>query len=59
MAYKKSKGLVSENKKRMYKGKEVKPVLYSTETGKKRMVGQVEGELILDNQGQPIPFKQL
>ena len=59
MAHKKSKGLVSENKKRIYKGKEVKPVMYSTETGKKRMAGQIEGELILNNQGQPIPFKQL
>ena len=42
----------------MYKGKEVKPVMYSVR-GKKKMVGSVDGELILDKLGQPIPFKQL
>jgi hypothetical protein len=58
MAVKKRKGLISQNKKRMYEGKEVKPVMYSTR-GEKKMVGSVDGELILDKLGQPIPFKQL
>lgn len=58
MAVKKRKGLISQNKKRMYEGKEVKPVMYSVR-GKKKMVGSVDGELILDKLGQPIPFKQL
>jgi len=58
MVVKKRKGLISQNKKRMYEGKEVKPVMYSTR-GEKKMVGSVDGELILDKLGQPIPFKQL
>ena len=58
MAVKKRKGLISQNKKRMYEGKEVKPVMYSTR-GEKKMVGSDDGELILDKLGQPIPFKQL
>jgi hypothetical protein len=58
MAVKNKKGIVSQNRKRMYKGKEVKPVMYSVR-GKKKMVGSVDGELILDKLGQPIPFKQL
>ena len=58
MAVKKRKGLISQNKKRMYEGKEVKPVMYS-KRGEKKMVGSVDGELILDKLGQPIPFKQL
>lgn len=58
MAVKKRKGLISQNKKRMYEGKEIKPVMYSTR-GEKKMVGSVDGELILDKLGQPIPFKQL
>jgi len=58
MAIKNKKGIVSQNRKRMYEGKEVKPVMYSTR-GEKKMVGSVDGELILDKLGQPIPFKQL
>ena len=41
---------------RMLNGKAVKPVMY----GKKRLItGEVDGKLVCDNEGNPLPYKSI
>jgi hypothetical protein len=52
---------VSKNTYRSYQGQEVRPVLYA---GKHAghgtyMAGMVNGQLVADSTGRPIPYKQI
>ena len=58
MAFKKRKGQVSPNYKKYRDGFEVKPSKYYHAHGA-LMVGSIDGEIICDSQGKPIPFGQL
>ena len=48
-----------QNRKRMLNGKEVKPVRFTSDGGKGIMTGSVDGELICDNLGKPLPLKSI
>ena len=55
---------VSKSTYRIIKGKEVKPVMYSypkqNTTGRRNIIaGAIDGEIIMDANGRPIPYKQL
>ena len=45
-----------QNRKRMLNGKEVKPVRFTSDGGKGIMTGSVDGELVCDNLGKPLPL---
>ena len=47
------------NRKRMLNGKEVKPVRFTSDGGKGIMSGSVEGELICDSLGKPLPLRSI
>lgn len=59
MAVKKRKGMISPNYKRTINGEEVKPTLYVSGNGKKRMCGTVNGEIVRDNNGYALPFQSI
>ena len=48
-----------QNRKRMLNGKEVKPVRFTSDGGKGIMTGSVDGELVCDNLGKPLPLKSI
>tara|TARA_R100000353_G_C6479860_1_gene188836 strand:- start:38 stop:238 length:201 start_codon:yes stop_codon:yes gene_type:complete len=47
------------NRKRMLDGKEVKPVLYYNNKFKKMITGSVDGELVCDKFGKPLPLRSI
>ena len=44
---------------RMLNGKEVKPVRFTNNGGKGIMTGSVDGELVCDNLGKPLPLRSI
>jgi hypothetical protein len=54
-------GARQEQRKHIYQGQEFKPCLYDGRAvGKsKYMTGAVNGDMILDAHGEPIPFKAI
>ena len=48
-----------QNRKRMLNGKEVKPVRFTSDGGKGIMTGSIDGELVCDNLGKPLPIKSI
>lgn len=48
-----------QNRKRMLNGKEVKPVRFTNNGGKGIMAGSVDGELVCDNLGKPLPLRSI
>ena len=48
-----------QNRKRKFNGKEVKPVSFTSDGGKGIMTGSVDGELVCDNLGKPLPLKSI
>ncbi len=48
-----------QNRKRMLNGKEVKPVRFTSDGGKGIMTGSIDGELVCDNLGKPLPLKSI
>ena len=46
-------------RKRMLNDKEVKPVLYVNVRSKKMMSGSIDGELVCDNLGKPLPLRSI
>ena len=48
-----------QNRKRMLNGKEVKPVRFTSNGGKGVMTGSIDGELVCDNLGKPLPLKSI
>ena len=47
------------NRKRMYEGKEVKPVMYVNNKAKKMMTGAVDGEIVYGRNGKPLPLRSI
>ena len=47
------------NRKRMLDGKEVKPVRFTNNGGKGIMTGSVDGELVCDDLGKPLPLRSI
>ena len=47
------------NRVRMLNGKEVKPVRFTNNGGKGIMAGSVDGELVCDNLGRPLPLRSI
>ena len=47
------------NRKRMYEGKEVKPVMYVNNKAKKMMTGAVDGEIVCGRNGKPLPLRSI
>ena len=47
------------NRVRMLNGKEVKPVRFTNNGGKGIMTGSVDGELVCDNRGKPLPLRSI
>ena len=55
---------VDQSTYRIYQGKEVKPTLYSVQkqntTGRRNMIaGTIDGKVLMDADGRPIPYKQI
>ena len=48
-----------QNRKRILNGKEVKPVRFTSDGGKGIMTGSIDGELVCDNLGKPLPLKSI
>tara|TARA_Y100001933_G_scaffold196081_1_gene196576 strand:- start:1297 stop:1497 length:201 start_codon:yes stop_codon:yes gene_type:complete len=48
-----------QNRRRMLNGKEVKPVRFTNNGGKGIMTGSIDGELVCDNLGKPLPLKSI
>ena len=48
-----------DSKVRIHDNKIVKPTLYIASGSKKKMVGTIAGEIVCDNNGTPIPYKQI
>ena len=59
MAVKKAKGVMSANWKRFRGDSEIKPCRYVGHNGKQLLAGVVDGEIILDSAGAPIPFHNI
>lgn len=59
MAIKHSKGIKTVHHKKMRDGVEVKPCKYYRLTGGAIMGGMVDGEPIMDQDGNPIPWRQI
>lgn len=59
MAGVKQRGIQSIHHKRYYKGEEVKPVRYFAKGTKGKMCGMINDEIIVDENGRPIPFKSI
>ena len=47
------------NRVRMLNGKEVKPVRFTNNGGKGIMTGSVDGELVCDDLGKPLPLRSI
>jgi len=55
---------VDKSTYRIYKGKEVRPTMYSYQkqnsTGRRNMIaGTIDGEIVRYEDGRPIPYKQI
>ena len=48
-----------DSKVRIYDNKIVKPTLLRAPNSKRKMVGTIAGEIVCDNTGTPIPYKQI
>ncbi|MAV94440.1 MAG: hypothetical protein CMA31_01995 [Euryarchaeota archaeon] len=59
MAGIKKRGFVSENRKRYYQGHELKPTMFVNTNGKQKLCGSANGELIVDSEGKPVPFRSI
>ena len=61
MAGIKKRGIQSEQTKRYYKGQEVKPTRYVYSSGRSVMAGKIAetDEVIFDNNGMPVPFRNI
>jgi len=59
MPAKKNRGPISPNNKRMWNGQEVKPTKYYGHNNKGVMAGTIDGELVRDNNGKVIPFRNI
>ena len=59
MAVKKAKGVKSANWERFRGDSEIKPCRYVGHNGKQLLAGSVDGELIVNDNGTPIPFHNI
>ena len=59
MAVKKAKGVKSANWKRFRGDSEINPCRYVGHNGKQLLAGSVDGELIVNDNGTPIPFHNI
>ena len=59
MAGIKKRGFVSENRKRYYQGHELKPTMFVNTNGKQKLCGSANGELRVDSEGKPVPFRSI
>ena len=59
MSGQKSSGGRVESKVRIYDNKVVRPTLLRASNSRRKMVGTIDGEIVYDNKGTPIPFKQI
>ena len=59
MAVKKAKGVKSANWKRFRGDSEITPCRYVGHNGKQLLAGSVDGELIVNDNGTPIPFHNI
>ena len=55
---------VNKSTYRIFQGKEIKPVMYSypkqNSNGRRNIIaGAIDGEIMMDSNGRPIPYKQL
>ena len=55
---------VDKSTYRIYQGKEVRPTMYSypkqNTTGRRNIIaGSIDGVVIMDSNGRPVPYKQL
>ena len=48
-----------KNWKRAINGEEIKPTLFVTSSGRRVMGGSVNGEIVLDDTGKPVPFRAI
>ena len=46
-------------KVRIHNNKIVSPTMLYASNTKRKMVGTIDGEIVYDNKGTPIPFKQI
>lgn len=44
---------------RIHNNKIVRPTMLYASNTKRKMVGTIDGEIVYDNKGTPIPFKQI
>lgn len=49
----------SPNHKRTLDGVEIKPTLFVSSRGKKRMAGSIDGEIIVDKNGEVVSLKHI
>ena len=59
MAAKKNRGVISHNFKKFINDVEVKPTLFVYAGGKNRLGGSVDGEMVVDEKGEVIPFHNI
>ncbi len=59
MAIKHSKGVKSANWKRFRGDSEIKPCRYVGRNGKQMLAGSINGDVVFDDQGAPIPFHNI
>lgn len=59
MAVKKAKGVKSHNYKRYINDVEVKPIRFVHTGGRNILAGTVDGEIIMDQYGNPVPFHNI
>ena len=48
-----------DSKIRILNNKMVRPTMLYASNTKRKMVGTIDGEIVYDNKGTPIPFKQI
>lgn len=48
-----------KNWKRAIDGAEIKPTLFVKSSGRKIIGGSVNGEIVLNDKGEPVPFKAI
>ena len=59
MAVKKAKGVKSYNYKRYINDVEVKPIRFIFAGGRNLLAGAVDGEIVMDQNGRPVPFHNI
>lgn len=51
--------LKPKNWKRTLDGAEIKPTMFIKSNGRKVMSGSVNGEIVLNDKGEPVPFQAI